>query len=132
MSARVALAPAWVLHARPYRDTSLLLEALTDEHGRVGLVARGVRGPKGRWRGLLQPLQPLLLSWSGRGELGTVAGCEAAGPAVVLRGEALLSAWYLNEVLLRVLQRNDPQPAIFSVYGAALAALATEPAPAAP
>ena len=132
MSARVALVPAWVLHARPYRDTSLLLEALTDEHGRVGLVARGVRGPKGRWRGLLQPLQPLLLSWSGRGELGTVTGCEAAGPAVALRDEPLLSAWYLNEVLLRVLQRNDPQPAIFSIYGVALAALAAGPAPAAP
>ena len=70
MNARVTLAPAWVLHARPYRDTSLLLEVLTDEHGRVGLVARGVRGPRGRWRGLLQPLQPLLMSWSGRGELG--------------------------------------------------------------
>ena len=90
---------------------------------RPGLLAR--------WRGLLQPLQPLLMSWSGRGELGTVSGCEAAGPALTLRDEALLSAWYLNEVLLRVLQRNDPQPAIFSIYGDALAALTVAPSPAA-
>lgn len=123
MSGRVTLAPAWVLHTRPYRDTSLLVEALSEEHGRVGLVARGVRGARGRWRGLLQPLQPLLLSWSGRGELGTVAGCEPAGTAVPLRDEALLSALYMNEVLLRVLQRSDPQPAIFQIYGDTLAGL---------
>ncbi len=123
MSGRVTLAPAWVLHTRPYRDTSLLIEALSEEYGRVGLVARGVRGTRGRWRGLLQPLQPLLLSWSGRGELGTLAGCEPAGPAVSLRDEALLSALYMNEVLLRVLQRSDPQPAIFQIYGDTLAGL---------
>ncbi len=123
MSGRVTLAPAWVLHTRPYRDTSLLVEALSEECGRVGLVARGVRGGRGRWRGLLQPLQPLLLSWSGRGELGTIAGCEPAAPAVPLRDEALLSALYMNEVLLRVLQRSDPQPAIFQIYGDTLAAL---------
>lgn len=124
MSGRVTLAPTWVLHTRPYRDTSLLVEALSEEYGRVGLVARGVRGARGRWRGLLQPLQPLLLSWSGRGELGTVTACEPAGAAVPLRDEALLSALYMNEVLLRVMQRSDPQPAIFQIYGDTLAGLA--------
>ncbi|MEX0900190.1 MAG: DNA repair protein RecO [Gammaproteobacteria bacterium] len=127
MSGRVTLVPAWILHTRPYRDTSLLIEALCEEHGRTGLIARGVRGARGargRWRGLLQPLQPLLLSWSGRGELSTVAGCEPAGPAVPLRDEALLSALYMNEVLLRVLQRGDPQPAIFQIYGDTVAGLA--------
>lgn len=131
MTTRVALEPAWVLHARPYRDTSLLVESLTRDHGRVGLVARGVRGPRGRLRALLQPLQPLLMSWSGRGELATLAACEGAGAAYALRDEALLSAWYANEVLLRVLQRGDPQPTVHESYGRLLAALAAGADPAA-
>lgn len=121
---RITLEPAWVLHARPWRDTSLLLEAFTRDHGRVGMVARGVRGPRGRFRGLLQPLQPLLLSWAGRGELKTLSGCESAAPVVTLRGEAMLSAWYVNELLLRVLQRDDPHPALFNAYGESLQGLA--------
>lgn len=121
---RITLEPAWVLHARPWRDTSLLLEVFTRDHGRVGMVARGVRGPRGRYRGLLQPLQPLLLSWSGRGELKTLAGCEAAAPVVMLRDEAMLSTWYLNELLLRFLQRDDSHPALFAAYGEAVHGLA--------
>ena len=121
---RITLEPAWVLHARPWRDTSLLLEAFTRDHGRVGMVARGVRGPRGRFRGLLQPLQPLLLSWAGRGELKTLSGCEAAAPVVTLRGESMLSAWYVNELLLRVLQRDDPHPALFAAYAQVMQGLA--------
>lgn len=121
---RITLEPAWVLHARAWRDTSLLLETFTRDHGRVGMVARGVRGPRGRFRGLLQPLQPVLLSWSGRGELKTVSGCEAAGPVVMLRDEAMLSAWYVNELLLRVLQRDDSHPALFAAYGEVMHGLA--------
>ena len=124
MNASVALEPAWVLHTRAYRDTSLLVEALTRDHGRIGLVARGARGPRGRLRGLLQPLQPLLLSWTGRGELMTLTAAEAAGSAHALRDEALLSAFYANEVLLRVLQRGDAQPTVFEIYARTLAALA--------
>jgi DNA repair protein RecO (recombination protein O) len=74
---RVSLEPAWVLHHYPYRDSSLLLEVFTREHGRVGLVARGARAAKGRWRNQLQKLQPLLLSWSMRGELGTLTGADS-------------------------------------------------------
>ncbi len=122
---RVSLEPTWVLHTRPWRDTSLMLEALSRDHGRVGLIARGVRGPRARWRGLLQPLQPLVLSWSGKGELSTLSGCEADGPAVPLRDEALMSAWYLHEVLLRLLQRNDPHPPLYAAYGTALRGLAS-------
>ncbi len=108
------LHPGYILHQRAYRDTSLLLEVFTREHGRFGLVARGARGPKSRIRGLLQPFQPLLLSWSGRGELGTLSGVEAAvesGRGVSrLTGAALYSGFYLNELLLRLLPRQDSHP----------------------
>lgn len=117
------LQPGYILHQRPYRDTSLLLEVFTRDHGRLGLVARGARGPRARSRGLLQPFQPLLLSWAGRGELGTLAGVEAAGTARRLPGAVLYSAFYLNELLLRLLQRLDPHPELYAAYGQALAAL---------
>ncbi|MFZ5621294.1 MAG: DNA repair protein RecO [Pseudomonadota bacterium] len=123
MQQSAQLQPGYILHQRPYRDTSLLLEVFTRDHGRLGLVARGARGPRARSRGLLQPFQPLLLSWSGRGELGTLAGVEAAGPARRLPGAVLYSGFYLNELLLRLLQRLDPHPELHEAYGRALAAL---------
>jgi DNA repair protein RecO (recombination protein O) len=125
---RIQLQPAYLLSVRAYRETSALLEVLTPEHGRLGLVARGSRGPRSKLRGLLQPFQPLLLSWSEGGELGTLSGAEAAGPATGLRGEAVFSGWYLNELVLRLLPRRDPHPALFDGYAQALAALG-DPAP---
>ncbi len=98
------------------------------DHGRIGLIARGVRGVRGQGaRALLQPLQPLLLSWRGRGELPVMAAAEAAGAAIALHGESLLSAFYLNELLLRLLPRGEAQTALFWRYVLCLAALA-EPA----
>jgi len=123
---RVQLQPAYLLTARAYRETSALVEVLTPEHGRLGLVARGSRGPRSKLRGLLQPFQPLLLSWSDGGELGTLTGAEAAGPAAGLRGEAVFSGWYLNELVLRLLPRRDPHPALFDGYANALGALGGE------
>jgi DNA repair protein RecO (recombination protein O) len=120
---RVQLESAYLLSLRPYRETSALLEVFTAPHGRVGLVARGVRGPKSRQRGLFQPFRQLLLSWSEGGDLGTVTGAEAAEPAVALEGEAVFSGWYLNELLLRLLQRRDPHAALFHGYAKALRAL---------
>ncbi len=120
---RVVMQPAYVLHRRPYRDTSLLLEMLTQEHGRAALVARGARQPRSRLRAVMQPFTPLLISWSGRGDLATLTAAEPAGGAAYLEGEALLAAFYLNEVLLRVLTRWDPYPEVFSSYVAALEAL---------
>ncbi|MGH8441873.1 MAG: DNA repair protein RecO [Nevskiaceae bacterium] len=120
---RVQLEPAWVLSARPYRETSALIEAFAEHSGRVGLVARGVRGARARHRGLLQPFQPMLLSYSERGELGTLAAAEAGGAPVVLRGEAVFSGWYLNELVLRLLPRRDPHPGLFGHYSEALGAL---------
>lgn len=121
--ARVQLAPAWVLKAGPYGDTSLLVEAFSRDQGRIGLVARGARSAKSRPRALLQAFRPLLLSWNERGDLGTLTGVEAAGPALEFRGETVFSGWYLNELLLRLLQRHDAHAAVFDAYGEALATL---------
>ena len=126
---RIDLEPALVLHARPYRETSLLVEAFSRGHGRVGLVARGARGPKSRMRGLLQPFVPLLLSWRGRGELATLTGAEAQGGALPLAGSAVVVGLYLNELLLRFVHRHDPEPTLFDHYRAALGEVAREDDP---
>lgn len=117
--------PAYVLHASPYRETSLLLETFTRNHGRVGLIARGVRGARGQpQRAVLQPLQPLLLGAAGHGELLRLTQSEAAGPPSPLRGEATLAAFYLNELLLRLLPRGDAQTGLFWRYAECIGALA--------
>jgi len=122
---RITLQPAVVLHRRPYRDTSLLVEALTRDHGRIGLVGRGMRGASNRRRGLLRPFLPVLLSWSGTGDLYTLTGAEETGQALDPPPRRLLSGLYLNELLYRLLTRHDPQPELFQRYLAALAALAS-------
>jgi DNA repair protein RecO (recombination protein O) len=128
--ARIQLAPGHVLRTSPYRDTSLLVEAWTYEHGRIGLVARGTRGAKSKTRALLQPFQPLLISWNEQGDLGALTGVEADGFAITLSGEAIFSGWYLNELLIRLLQRHDPHPALYAEYVTALARLPTSLEPA--
>lgn len=117
---RVDLEPALVLHARPYREASLLVEAFSRGHGRLGLIARGVRRPKSRTRGLLQPFIPLLLSWRGRGDLPTLTGAESDGGAIALAGSAAIVGLYLNELLLRFVHRHDPEPDLFDRYRATL------------
>jgi DNA repair protein RecO (recombination protein O) len=119
--------PAYVLHARPYRETSLLLELLTLNDGRAGAIARGVRGARGQpLRAALQPLQPLSLSLRGRGELPLLAGAEVQGQAVPLTGDALLAAFYVNELLVRLLPRGDPAPSLFWRYAALLGELGSD------
>lgn len=118
------LEAGYLLHRRAYGDTSALLEALVRDHGRVGLVARGIRGRRARLAGVLQPFQPLALSWSARGELGTLTGAEASGRAHPLTGTRLASGFYANELLLRVLPREDPHPELFDAYAALLQGLA--------
>jgi len=122
---------AFVLHAYPYRETSLIVEALTAEHGRVALVARGARRPRSELRGILQAFQPLTLSWAGGGELRTLLRAEWRGGLPLVAGSALLCGFYLNELLLKLLPREDPHPQIFSDYEAALTRLAAA-APQAP
>jgi len=121
---RVQLAPAYLLHQRPWRESSALLEVFSEAHGRVGLVARGVRSARSRQRGDLQPFRALRLSWQGRGELGTLTGVEADGALLRLQGKALYSAFYLNELLMRLLARHDPHPALFGHYRDTLQQLA--------
>jgi DNA repair protein RecO (recombination protein O) len=121
---RVEGQPAFVLHAQAYRETSLLVEVFSREHGRTGLIARGVRGARGQpLRAALQPLQPLLLDWAGRGELSRLVSAEAAGAAFAPQGDALLAAFYLNELMVRLLPRNEAMPSLFWRYAQALGAL---------
>lgn len=122
---RVQLQPAFVLHTRAYRDTSSLVELFTAEYGRLSVVARGVRRPSRKARQALQAFVPLLVSYSGRSELKTLAQWEAARTqAPVLRAERLYSGLYLNELLMRLMHRHDPHPALFADYGECLQRLA--------
>lgn len=119
---RVDLEPAYVLHQFDYRDSSRIVEFLVRDHGRIAAVARGIRRAANRQRGLLQPFQPLLVSWSGR-ELATMTGLEPAGTRAALAGDALLAGFYLNELCLRLIAVHDPHPEIFALYAAALGEL---------
>lgn len=109
---------AYVLHARPWRETSLLVEVLSEGHGRVGLLARGVHGPKRQaLRAALQPLQHIRFDAVQRGELATLARAEAIDAAPRLEGECMLAGFYVNELLLRLAPRNDPHRELYDVYG---------------
>src|SRR5438067_857687 len=111
---------AFVLHTYPYRETSLIVEAFTRQFGRVSVLARGARRPRSAMRGVLLSFQPLALSWFGKGELRTMARAEWVGGQPLLRGEALLCGFYLNELLLRLLPREDAHEALFVEYRQAL------------
>lgn len=114
---------AYILHRRPYRETSLLVELFTEDLGRVGVVARGARKPR-KGATPLEPFRPLQVGWGGRGELRSLQGAEALGAPAGLRGEALYLGFYLNELLLRLCARFDPYPRVFGAYRETLAALA--------
>lgn len=117
---------AYLLHAQSWRETSLLLQAFTREHGVVTMVAKGAKRPYSTLRAVLLALQPLNLSWSGMGEIRTLIGAESCG-IIPLSGQAFMSAWYMNELLLRLLAREDPHPVLFDAYEAALYQLAGAP-----
>ncbi|MCB1764753.1 MAG: DNA repair protein RecO [Candidatus Competibacteraceae bacterium] len=121
---RALLQSAFVLHRRPYRDSSLLLEVLTREHGRLGLVARGAGSSRSRLKGLLQAFTPLLLSWTGDGDLVTLSGGEEIGLPIPLLHNRALAGLYVNELLVRLLPRCDPQPGLFAAYEVLLTDLA--------
>ncbi len=121
---RIEQQPAWLLHHRPFRDTSRILDLLSRDHGRVSVVARGSRSAKSKLKGILRPFMPLSVSWVARSDLGTLTGAEIGGDPVSLGGDALLSGYYLNELLLNLMHRHDPQPEIFEAYSTTVAALA--------
>lgn len=118
---RIEQQPAFVLHSRPYRETSLLLECLTRDHGRVGVVARGVRGERARTRrAQLEPFQPLAMDLLLRGELATLTAVESIGTPLRITGDAGLSGLYLNELVVRLTGRQDPLSALFDAYATTL------------
>lgn len=124
---RIQDQPAFVLHRRQYSESSLLIEALTPEQGRVGLIARGARGSRSALPALLQPFQELRLDFSGSGELQRLTRAEAAAPALALREEHALAGLYLNELIVRLLARGDANPPLYARYRAALVDLAGAP-----
>jgi len=128
LPARHQLESAFVLHQRPYRDSSLIVDLFTENHGRISVVARGVRKAKSRLAPLLQPFQPLLISWFARGELGTLTAAESNGPPFILNPRVLISGFYINELLVRLVHRDDPHMDLFQAYLNVLQKLSTLPA----
>ena len=123
METRVLLQPAYVLHSQPFQNTSLLVDFFTIDYGRVRAVAKGARREKSKYRSLLQSFHPLLVSFSGRGEVKTVGTVEAGLGAIVLQGERLYSGMYVNEVLCRLLHNHEEHKALYKNYQDTLIAL---------
>ncbi|TMH29759.1 MAG: DNA repair protein RecO [Betaproteobacteria bacterium] len=135
MKKRADHEPGYVLHTYPYKETSLIVEAFTRRHGRVALLARGARRPRSAMRGVLLAFHPLRLGWSGSAELATLISAEWGGGLQVafrpLSGRGLMCGFYLSELILRLLPREDPHEALFDAYAQALARLsAQDPFPA--
>jgi len=118
--------PAFVLHSYPFRETSLILDVFSRHHGRLAIVARGARRPKSSLRGLLLNFQPLLLSWFGKGEVRTLHSAEWQGGQPYLQRTALMCGFYLNELLLNLLARDDPHERLFDFYRTTLQRLAQQ------
>jgi DNA repair protein RecO (recombination protein O) len=129
---RVQQQATFILHHRPFRDTSQLLDLLSREHGKLAVVARGSRGARSRLKGVLRPFMPLSMSWVIKSDLGTLTGAEVRGAPLRLTGDALLSGYYVNELILHFLHRHDPQPEIFDAYAQTIEALAAAGADVAP
>ncbi|MHB1678468.1 MAG: DNA repair protein RecO [Sulfuriferula sp.] len=122
---RTDCAPGFVLHSYPFRETSLIVESFTRDHGRIALVARGARRPRSQLRGLMQAFTPLLLSYAGKNELRTLHKAEWQGGLAIPQGMGLLCGFYINELMLKLLARDDPHPSLFEPYMATLQALTT-------
>jgi DNA repair protein RecO (recombination protein O) len=123
MSERVDNEAAFVLHSRPWRETSLIVDVLSRHHGRQGLVARGARRQTSGLKARLIPFQPLALSWFGKAQLRTLHAAEWQGGGLMLRGHALMCGFYLNELLLRLLPESDAHETLFDLYVNTLEAL---------
>ena len=124
--ARINNTPGFVLHTYPFKETSVVAEVFTREHGRVALIARGARRPASTLRGLMQPFIPLLLSWFGKSDLKTLHAAEWQGGLLAPQGRGLMCGFYLNELLLRVLARGDAHETLYDRYTDTLALLAGE------
>ncbi|MCU0956897.1 MAG: DNA repair protein RecO, partial [Hydrogenophaga sp.] len=120
MSRRAPEQLAYVLHRYDWSESSLILEVFARDHGRLALVAKGVKRPTSQFRSVLLPLQPVVLSWGGDAEVRTLRSAQWVGGHVMPTGEALLSGSYLNELLLRLVARDDPHPRLFDHYALAV------------
>jgi DNA repair protein RecO (recombination protein O) len=116
MSERIDNEASFVLHSRPWRETSLIVDVLSRHHGRQGVVARGARRQTSGLKTRLIPFQPLALSWFGKGQLRTLHAAEWQGGGLMLRGHALMCGFYLNELLLRLLPEGDAHEHLFDLY----------------
>jgi DNA repair protein RecO (recombination protein O) len=121
---RITHEPAYVLHSYDWSESSLILEAFTRHYGRTALVAKGAKRPSSGFRPVLLPLQPLQISYAGDAEIGTLKNAEWMGGHVMPTGDALLAGHYLNELLMRLIARDDPHPALFDAYAATVQWLA--------
>jgi DNA repair protein RecO (recombination protein O) len=128
---RIEHEPGYVLHTYPYMETRLIVEVFTRGFGRVAVLARGARRPRSAMRGVLLSFHPLRLGWSASSELGNLISAEWSGALQSLGGRALMCGFYLNELLLRLLPRDDPHEALFDFYGDALQSLSSGAAQAA-
>ncbi|RZI40151.1 DNA repair protein RecO [Herbaspirillum sp. HC18] len=127
---RVAAQPGFVLHSYPYKETSLIVDVFSRDYGRVALIAKGAKRPHSKLRGVLQTFQPLSIGWSGKADVRTLTAAEWIGGLLPLEKAALLCGFYLNELLMKLLARDDPHPALFDHYVATLNQLGhDEPAP---
>lgn len=113
---RVDFEPAFVLHRRAWRETSLIVDLLTRSAGRIAAVARGARSPRSAWFGLAEPFRLLNVSWLRRGDMATLTGIDLAGRSPMLKGTSLWCGFYANELLLKLLQRDDPDSELFDAY----------------
>ena len=127
---RITDEPAYVLHRYDWSESSLILEVFSRHHGRVALVARGAKKPSSNFRPILLPLQPLHLAFGGDAEIRTLKSAEWQGGHVMPTGDALLSGYYLNELLMRLLARDDPHPVLFDAYAATVQLIASDSADA--
>jgi DNA repair protein RecO (recombination protein O) len=121
---RVLGQPSFVLHSYPYKETSLIVDMFTRDHGRIGVVAKGAKRPLSKLRGVLQTFQPLSISFSGKSELRTLIDADWVGGMLPVEKTALLCGFYLNELLVKLLARDDPHPKLFDHYVATLNELA--------
>jgi DNA repair protein RecO (recombination protein O) len=117
---RISGQPGFVLHSYPYKETSLIIDVFSRDYGRVALVAKGAKRPHSRLRSVLQTFQPLSVGWSGKSNVKTLIGAEWVGGLLPLEGAGLLYGFYLNELLIKLLARDDPHPVLFDHYVATL------------
>lgn len=126
---KVDLTPIYVLHTRPFRNTSLIVELFSKTYGRIAVVAKSARGPSSRFRGQLQLFTPILASWLGAHELKTLTQIELNGMPIQLNHDALFFGFYFNELLTRLLHKEDPHPKLFDYYHESLCQLENSTAP---